>query len=78
MTRYSAQPKDRIIIKSYGFLFFAKKIRKDLNKNLNDKYSYKRLDHAKQALKTTSKRAIRKGPEGTGDLIGNKITGKII
>ena len=78
MTRYSAQPKDRIIIKGYGFLFFAKKIRKNLNKNLSDKYSRKLLDHAKQAFKTTSKRAIRKGPEGSGNLIGNKITDKII
>ena len=29
------------------------------------------------AIKTTSKRAIQKAAEGTGDLIGNKIADKI-
>ena len=39
------------------------------------------MNHAKQsatdALKTTSKRAIQKIAEATGDLIGNKIADKI-
>ena len=41
----------------------------------------KLLDHAKQsatdALKTSSKRVIRKTAEATDDLIGNKIANKI-
>ena len=57
----------------YGFLSFAK--------NLSNKYSQKLLDSAKKsttnAIKTTSKRAIQKTAEATGDLIGNKIADKI-
>ena len=44
---------------------------------MNGKYSQKFLDHAKtstkNALKTTSKRVIRKTADAAGDLIGNKI-----
>ena len=47
------------------------------SKNLSGKYSEKILDHAKQSatdtLKTTSKRAIQKTAEKTGDLIVNKV-----
>ena len=54
---------------------------KNISKNLSCKYCQKRLDHAKQsttdALKTASKRVIRKTAETTGDLIENKIGGKI-
>ena len=81
MTRYSVQPRDRIFVKGYGFLSFArnmgKNVGKNISKNLSSQYNQKRLDHAKQsatdALKTTSKRAIQKTAEATGDLIGNKI-----
>ena len=58
--RYSTEPKDRIYVKRYGFLSFAKNI----CKNLNNKYSKKLLDAAKKsttdAIKTASKRAIQK------------------
>ena len=71
--RYSIEPRDRIYVKGYGFLFFAKK----MGKNLSNKYGQKLLDSAKKSttdtIKTASKRAIRKTPEATGDLIGNKI-----
>ena len=54
---------------------------KKFSKTLSGKYNQKLLDHAKQsttdALKTTSKRAIQKTAEVTGDLIGNKIAEKI-
>ena len=68
MTQYSVQLRDRRFVKCYGFLSFAKNIGKNIgkniSKNLNGKYSQKHLDHAKQsatdALKTTSKRAIKK------------------
>ena len=50
-------------------------------KRLSNKYGQKLLDRAKKfttdAIKTTSKRAIRKTSEATGDLIGNKIADKI-
>ena len=75
--RYSIEPRDRIYVKGYGFLSFAK----SMGKNLSNKYGQKRLDSAKKstrdAIKTASKRAIQKIAETTGDLIGNKIADKI-
>ena len=75
--RYSIEPKDRMYVKEYGFLSFAE----NMGKNLSNKYSQKLLDTAKKfttdAIKTTSKRAIQKTGEATGDLIGNKIPDKI-
>ena len=55
---YSIEPRDRIYIKGYGFLSFAK----NMSKNLNNKYSQKLFDKvdAMDAIKTTSKRAIKK------------------
>ena len=49
----------------------AKNIGKNITKNVSGKYSQKLLDHAKQsatdAFKTTSKRAIQKTVDATGD-----------
>ena len=71
--RYSTEPRDRIQVKGSGFLSFAK----NMGKNLSNKYSQKLLHSAKQStadpIKTTSKRAIQKTAEATGDLIGNKL-----
>ena len=54
--RYSIKPKDRIYVKRYGFLSFAK--------TMSSKNSQKLLDSAKKstidAIKTVSKRAIQK------------------
>ena len=74
--RYSIEPRERIYVKGYGFLSFAK----SMGKNLSNKYGKKLLDSAKKptdAIKTASKRAIKKTAEVTGDLIGNKIAEKI-
>ena len=75
--RYSIETRDRIYVKGYGFLSFAKNI----GKSLSNKYGQKLLDSAKKsttdAIKTASKRAIQKTAEATGDLIGNKIVDKI-
>ena len=75
--RCSIEPRDRIYVKAYGFLSFAKNI----GKNLSNKYGQKLLDSAKKsttdAIKTASKRAIQKTAEATGDLIGNKVANKI-
>ena len=64
MRRYSVQPRDRIFVKDYGFLSFARNMGENVSKNLSSKYSQKLLDHAKQsatdALKTASERAIKK------------------
>ena len=75
--RYSIEPRDKIYIKGYGFLSFAK----NMGTNLSNKYSQKLLDTAKKcttdAIKTASKTAIQKIAEATGYLIGNKIADKI-
>ena len=75
--RYSIEPKNRVYVRGYGFLSFAKNI----GKHVSNKYSQKLLDTAKNpttdAIKTASKRAIHKKAEATGDLIGNKIADKI-
>ena len=71
--RYSIEPRDRIYVKGYGFMTFAK--------NLSNKYSQKIIDTAKKsatdAIKTASQRAIQKNGKTTGDLVGNKIADKI-
>ena len=75
--RSSIESRDRIYVKGYGFLSFAKNI----GKSLSNKYGQKLLDSAKKsttdAIKTASKRAIQKTAEATGDLIGNKIADRI-
>ena len=75
--RYSIEPRDRIYVKVYGFLSFAK----NMGKTLSNKYGQKLLDSTKKsttdAIKTASKRTIQKTAEETGDLIGNKIGDKI-
>ena len=75
--RYSIEPRDKIYVKGYGFLSFAK----IMGKSLSNKYSQKLPDSAKKfttdAIKTASKRAIQKTAEATGDLIGNRIADKI-
>ena len=75
--RYSIEPRERIYVKGYGFLSFAK----NMGKSLSNKYGQKIFDSSKKsttdAIETASKRAIQKTPEATGDLIGNKIADKI-
>ena len=75
--RYSIEPEDRIHVKGYGFLSFAK----DIGKTLRDKCSQKLLDNAKksgtEAIKTASKRVIQKTVEATGNLIINNTADKI-
>ena len=75
--RYSIEPRDRIYVKGYEFLSFAK----SMGKSLSNKYGQKLFDSAKKstagAIKTASKRTIQKTAEATGDLIGNEIADKI-
>ena len=81
---YSIEPRDRIYVKGYGFLSFAKNIgahATKVAKNLSNKYSQKLLDSVKKsttdAIKPASKREIQRTAEATVDLIGNKIADKI-
>ena len=65
--RYSVQPRNRVFVKGYGFLSFAKNIGKsigkNISKNLSGEFNQKLLDHVKisaaDAIKTSSKR-VRK------------------
>ena len=82
--RYSIEPKDRIYVKGYGFLSFAKNMgthATKVAKNLSNKYIQKFLDTAKKSTtdttKTASKKTIQKTAGATGELIGNKIADKI-
>ena len=71
--RYSTKPRDRIYVKGYGFLSFAK----SMGKIFGNKYCQKLLNSAKisttDVTKTASKRATQLTAEATGDLIGNKV-----
>ena len=75
--RYSIEPRDRIYVKGYRFLSFAK----NMGKSLSNKYGQKLLDSAKKstadAIKTASKGTTQKTAEATGDLIGNKLADKM-
>ena len=77
--RYSIESKDRIYVKGYGFLSFAKRVH--MSTHLSNKYGQKLLDTDKKsttdAIKTASKIAIQKTAEVTGDFSGNKIADKI-
>ena len=71
--RYSIEPKDRVYMKGYGFLSFAR--------GMSNKYGKKRVGTAKKsttdAIITASKRAIQETAEATGNLVGNKLADKI-
>ena len=76
MTWYSIQPRERLFVKGYGFLPFAKNMVKNIGKNMSEnlsgKYSKNLIDHGKQsaadALQTSSKRVAQKAAETAGDL----------
>ena len=75
--RSSIEQREYIFIVGYGFLSFAKNMRKCLT----NKYGEKLFDRAKNSttnpIKNASKRAIQNTAKATGDLIGNKIADKI-
>ena len=58
--RYSIEPRNRIYVKGYGFLSFAK----NMGKNSSNKYGQKLINSAKKSatneIKTASKRAFQK------------------
>ena len=85
--RYIVQPREWMFLKGYDIFSLAKNvdknIGKNISKNLSRRYSQKRLDDAKisarYALKTSSKRFIKKKKTigATDYLTGNKIVDKI-
>ena len=74
--RYSTELNFRKYVKGYSFLSFARKF--------GNKYDKKLMDTAKKqnktgtdAVKTASKRFVKKATEATRDLIENEIADKI-
>ena len=47
MARYSVQPRDRIFVKGYEFLYFTRNVGRNISKELSNKYSQKSFDHGK-------------------------------
>ena len=70
--RYSIEPSDRIYVRGYGFLSFAK--------NMGSSFEQKRLDTTKMSATDTLKTAlkIQKTAEETGEVVGNNIAEKIM
>ena len=77
---YSIHPRQRISLKYYGFLSFAKNmaenIGKNISKNLNGKCTQIPLDHPKQPGTDCFKKSNSKPAETTDYLIGNKIAAR--
>ena len=77
MTRYLVQPRDRIFVRGYGILSFAKYVDNVIGKDWSGKFLQKLLDQSnnlqQMRLKLIQKISIQKTAEGTSDLIDNKI-----
>ena len=71
--RHSVEPRNRIYVKGYRFMSFAR--------SRSNKYGKKLVDtvrkSATDAIKTASKIAIQKSAEATGGFIRNKVADKI-
>ena len=90
--RYSLEPHYRRYVKGQGFMSFARNIGNkygkkisdkslDVGKSMKKKYCKKILDNSLSAgrdfAKIAAKKVLTKIAEATGDLIGNKIPGRI-
>ena len=76
MTHYSVQPRDRIFVKSYGFLSFLRYMGKSTSKNLSKYRNFLIMlnNLLQMQLKLFQKKKFKKTAETIGDLIGHKIT----
>ena len=80
--RHSLEPEYNKYVKGYGFLSFARNFGDQYGKSINNSKNVKKLmDDAtkisKDFAKIADKKIIHKSAEATGDLVGNKIAGKI-
>ena len=64
-------------MKGYGFLSFARNIRKNISNNYGQKPADTAKKSAADVIKFASKRANQKTAEATGDLVANKNADKI-
>ena len=60
--RYSIERRDRIYVKGYGFLSFAK----NMGKNLSNNYGQKLLDSAKKIYNGCNKNCFKKSNSKSG------------
>ena len=74
MLHYFIEQKTRKYVKGYGFFL--------LTNNLSNKYGKKSLDTATQTglgtAKTSHKKAVHKKAEAIREMIGDKVTDKIV
>ena len=90
--RYSLEPHYRRYVQGQGFMSFPRNIGNKYGKKIFDKsldvgtsmkkkYGKKILDNSisagKDSAKIAGKKVLTKSAEATGDLIGNKIAGRI-
>ena len=75
--RYAIEPTDQIYVKSYRFSSFAQIMGKSLCSTYEQKLLKGRENSEMDALKTASKRAIRKMAETTSNFVRNEIVKKI-
>ena len=76
--RYAIEPTDQIYVKSYRFSSFAKIMGKShMCITYEQKLLKGRENSEMDALKTASKRAIRKTAETTSNFVRNEIVKKI-
>ena len=71
--RYSIEPRNRIHVKGYGFLSFAKNMGKSLSNKCGQKLIHSAKKSTTDAIKTASKTIIQKTAEATGDLLVKKL-----
>ena len=64
MAHYSVQSRDRIFLKNYGFLSFAKNMSKNIgeniNKNVSGNYTQKPFDHATKSTTNTANSGLKR------------------
>ena len=74
--RYSIEPKNKIYVKKYVFLSFAKNVSKNLSNIHDQELLEKSQEIYNRCNKNCYKKSNSKKAEANGDLMGNKITVK--
>ena len=73
-TRFATDPKRRRYVRGYGFLSFARNL---ASSKAARKIKNAALNQGKSAVVKAGKRALDKGAEATGDLVGQKVADSI-
>ena len=74
MPLYLVHPSDIIFVKGYGFLSFAKEIRKNIAKSINKNLLIMQIQSTADTLKAALKTEIPETAESNGNLIGKKMS----